>query len=87
MFRFTLNEAETEDWKSQVVMSSAHKGRRTIPYTFTEQSVAMLSDVLRSEVAVIVSIQIISAFVEMRKFITNHYGFYCNKWTALNASN
>jgi len=27
LFRFTLNEAETEDWKSQVVMSSAHKGR------------------------------------------------------------
>jgi hypothetical protein len=41
MFRFTLNEAETEDWKSQVVMSSTHKVRRTIPYTFTEQSVAI----------------------------------------------
>jgi len=86
LFRFQLTEAEFENWKSQIVMSenhnlksqnvmsSAHGGRRSLPYAFTEQGVAMLSAVLRSDVAVKVSIQIISAFVEMRKFIANHYG-------------
>jgi len=86
LFRFQLTEAEFENWKSQIVMSenhnlksqnvmsSAHGGRRSLPFAFTEQGVAMLSAVLRSDVAVKVSIQIISAFVEMRKFIANHYG-------------
>jgi hypothetical protein len=45
-----------------------------IPYAFTEQGVAMLSAGLRSESAVKVSIQIINAFVEMRKQIANHQG-------------
>jgi len=45
-----------------------------LPYAFTEQGVAMLSAVLRSEAAVKVSIRIMSAFVEMRKFIANHSG-------------
>src|SRR5690554_2484060 len=44
------------------------------PYAFTEQGVAMLSAVLRSDVAVKVSIQIINTFVEMRKLIANHSG-------------
>ena len=86
LFRFQLTEVEFENWKSKIVMSenhnlksqnvmsSAHGGRRSLPYAFTEQGVAMLSAVLRSDVAVKVSIQIISAFVEMRKFIANHYG-------------
>ena len=86
LFRFQLTEVEFENWKSQIVMSenhnlksqnvisSVHGGRRTLPYVFTEQGVAMLSAVLRSDVAVKVSIQIINAFVEMRKFIANHYG-------------
>lgn len=86
LFRFQLTEAEFENWKSQIVMSenhnlksqnvmsSAHGGRRSLPFAFTEQGVAMLSAVLRSKIAVKVSIQIISAFVEMRKFIANHYG-------------
>lgn len=86
LFRFQLTEAEFENWKSQnvmsenhnlisqIVMSSAHGGRRKLPYAFTEQGVAMLSAVLRSKIAVQISIQIINAFVEMRKFIANHYG-------------
>jgi hypothetical protein len=45
-----------------------------IPYAFTEQGVAMLSAVLRSYIAVKVSIQIINAFVEMRKLVANHHG-------------
>lgn len=86
MFRFQLTEAEFENWKSQILMfdnhnlksqnviSSVHGGRRTLPYAFTELGVAMLSAVLRSDMAVKVSIQIISAFVEMRKLIANHSG-------------
>ncbi|HBK83895.1 MAG TPA: DNA-binding protein, partial [Flavobacterium sp.] len=44
------------------------------PYVFTEQGVAMLSAVLRSEKAVMVSIQIMNAFVEMRKVLAHHTG-------------
>ena len=47
-------------------------GLRGAPYAFTEQGVAMLSAVFRCEVAVKVSIQIMSAFVEMRKFLMNN---------------
>jgi hypothetical protein len=74
-FRFQLNENEFENWKSQIVMSNEDKiGLRRPPYAFTEQGVAMLSAVLRSSVAVKVSIQIINAFVEMRKLISSHSG-------------
>lgn len=44
-------------------------GRRYLPYVFTEQGIAMLSGLLRNEIAVQVSINIMDAFVEMRKFI------------------
>ena len=43
-----------------------------LPYAFTEQGVAMLSAVLRSEIAVKISVQIMDAFVEMRKMIGSH---------------
>jgi len=52
--------------------SSKYGGRRKLPYVFTEQGVAMLAGVLRSETAVKMSIQIINAFVVMRKFIINN---------------
>jgi DNA-binding PadR family transcriptional regulator len=54
--------------KSQIATSS-WGGRRTNTYAFTEQGVAMLSAVLRSETAVKISVQIINAFVTMRRFI------------------
>ena len=47
-------------------------GRRTLPYVFTEQGIAMLSGVLRNRVAIQVSISIMNAFVEMRKFIARN---------------
>ncbi len=81
-FRFSLTEEEfgnlrfqsgtsssEKALRSQTVTSSDHGGRRYLPYVFTEQGVAMLSAVLRSETAIKVSIKIINAFVEMRKFI------------------
>ena len=73
IFRLSVNEFE--NWKSQIVMSNEDKrGLRWPPFAFTEQGVAMLSAILRSEIAIRVSIQIINAFVEMRKLITIHNG-------------
>lgn len=69
-FCFQLTEIEFKNWLSQLVMSNSEKmSIRRSPYAFTEQGVAMLSAVLRSDVAVKVSIQIMIAFVEMRKVI------------------
>lgn len=68
---FQLNDEEFSNWKSQIVMSKEDRmGLRRPPYVFTEQGVAMLSAVLRSETAVKVSIQIINAFVAMRRLIS-----------------
>ena len=47
-------------------------GRRYLPYAFTEQGIAMISAVLRSDVAIQVSINVMNAFVEMRRFIANN---------------
>lgn len=69
-FRFKLTPSETLNLKSQFVISSSNYGGRRVPiYAFTEQGIAMLSAVLRSETAVQVSIQIMQAFVSMRKTI------------------
>ena len=58
-FMFQLTEDEFQNWKSQIVMSNQDKmGLRWPPFAFTEQGVAMLSAILRSDVAIRVSIQI-----------------------------
>jgi phage regulator Rha-like protein len=76
-FRFQPTKQELENLLSQIVIpSSEHGGRRNPPFVFTEQGVSMLSAVLRSETAIKVSIQIINAFVEMRKNISNFNGLY-----------
>lgn len=72
-FMFQLNNEEFENWKSQIVISNSIKmGLRKKPLAFTEQGVAMLSGVLKSDTAVRISIQIINAFVAMRKFIASN---------------
>lgn len=72
-FMFQLNKEEVEYWKSQIVMSNKEiMGLRKPPFVFTEAGVAMLSATLRSETAVKMSVEIIKAFVEMRKFIINN---------------
>ena len=69
-FMFQLNDEEYKNWRSQFVTSNADKmGLRRPPYAFTEQGVAMLSSVLKSNVAVTVNIQIMRAFVAMRHFL------------------
>jgi hypothetical protein len=69
-FCFLMNNTEVTKWRSQIVMSNSVKiGLRWKPYVFTEQGVAMLSAVLKSSIAVEISIRIMKAFIEMRKFI------------------
>ena len=65
-FMFQLTEEEFSNLKSQIVTSSWGGLRRASPYAFTEQGVAMLSSVLRSERAVQVNIAIMGAFVGLR---------------------
>jgi len=72
-FRFQLTKTEYEEFlRSQNVTSKGRGGRRYRPYAFTEQGVAMLSAVLKSDTSVQVSIQIINAFVAMRRFIATN---------------
>lgn len=65
---------DEESLRSQIATLENGRGkhRKYLPYVFTEQGVAMLSAVLRSQTAVQMSIHIINAFVEMRKFISNN---------------
>ncbi|SHK90454.1 ORF6N domain-containing protein [Fibrobacter sp. UWB12] len=70
MFMFQLDNEEFAHWRSQFATSkSDQKGLRYAPYAFTEQGVAMLSAVLRSEKAIKVSIEIMNAFVQMRHYL------------------
>lgn len=71
-FRFQLTNEEFDALRSQIATSNGRGGRRYRPYMFTEQGIAMLAGVLRSEVAVKVSIHIMNTFVEMRHFISNN---------------
>lgn len=73
-FCFQLTKEEYENLIFQIGISSLneHGGRRKLPYVFTEQGIAMLSAVLRSEVAIQVSIKIMNTFVEMRRFLANN---------------
>lgn len=71
-FMFQLSTQEFDDLKYQFGTSSTWGGRRTAPYVFTEQGVAMLSSVLRSKRAVQVNIVIMRAFVQLRQLLDSH---------------
>ena len=80
-FRFQLTQEEYENLRfqfdtssliSQKVTPSKHGGRRYLPYVFTEQGVSMLSAILRSDIAIEVSIQIINTFVEMKRYLSSN---------------
>ena len=72
-FYFQMSSAEFKIWKSQIVMSDRDKkGLRRPPYVFTEQGVAMLSAIIKSDTAIKTSIQIMDAFVSMRQYISNN---------------
>lgn len=70
-FMFQLDATETANLTSQSVTSSSHGGRRRAPYAFTEQGVAMLSSVLRSDRAVQVNVQIMRTFVRLREILSS----------------
>ncbi len=69
---FQLSREEFTHLKSQIVISSWGGLRRATPYAFTEQGVAMLSSVLRSKRAVQVNIEIMRAFVRLRRILASH---------------
>jgi hypothetical protein len=71
-FMFQLTDEEFKNLKSQIVISSWGGARRSRPYAFTEQGVAMLSSVLRSKRAVQVNIEIMRAFVRLRQMLATH---------------
>jgi hypothetical protein len=72
-FMFQLSAEEFANLRSQSVISSAgHGGRRTAPYAFTEQGVAMLSTVLGSPRAIAVNIEIMRTFVRVRALAVTH---------------
>lgn len=68
-FRFQLNSQEKDELVANCDRFESLKHSAVNPYAFTEQGVAMLSAVLRSDIAVKVSIQIMNAFVELRKLV------------------
>jgi hypothetical protein len=70
-FMFQLEAAEWANLKSQFVTSS-WGGTRKPPYAFTEQGVAMLSSVLRSSRAIAVNVEIMRAFVRLRRMVVEH---------------
>lgn len=70
---FQLNNKEFTALKSQFAISkNSRGGRRTPPYAFTEQGVAMLSSVLNSERAIQINIAIMNTFVKMREMLLNN---------------
>jgi hypothetical protein len=75
-FMFQLTDAE---WKnlltSQIAISKNNRGgRRTAPFAFTEQGIAMLSGILNSDIAIDVNISIMRAFVKLRHYVLSQNG-------------
>ena len=76
-FCFQLTEKEVENLRFQIGTSSLnYGGRRYLPYAFTEQGVAMASAILRSDIAVRMSVQIMEAFVEMRRMLISNASLF-----------
>ena len=79
-FCFQLTEEEFQTLRFQFGTSMQNEevrgGRRYLPYVFTEQGIAMLAGILKNDIAVKVSINIIKSFIEMRKFISSNKQIY-----------
>ena len=74
-FMFQLDKDEFDSLRSQIVTSklkSGRGGRRYPPYAFTEEGVAMLSSILSSPRAIRVNVEIMRAFVRLRKILASH---------------
>ncbi len=70
-FMFELTKSEFANLRSQIVTSS-YGGTRYMPFAFTEQGIAMLSSVLKSEKAIEINISIMRTFVTIRQFALNY---------------
>ena len=70
--QFATSNVKSIDLTSQFATSNKRGGQRYMPYAFTESGIAMLSGVLRSPQAVIMNIQIMRAFVAMRRFLASN---------------
>lgn len=76
-FCFQLTEEEVQNLRFQSGTSSvSYGGRRYLPYVFTEQGIAMASAILRSDIAVKVSVEIMEAFVEMRRMLISNASLF-----------
>lgn len=72
-YMFELTKKELEDWRSQNATSNQEiMGMRYLPYAFTEHGILMLSSVLKSDLAIKMSIRIIDLFVAMRSLLLEH---------------
>lgn len=76
-FCFQLTDEEVQNLRFQIGTSSvSYGGRRYLPYVFTEQGIAMASAILRSDIAVKVSVEIMEAFVEMRRMLISNASLF-----------
>lgn len=71
-FMFQITAEEADAMVSQSVIPSRRSLGGSLPYVFTQEGIAMLSSVLRSEQAVAVNIQIMRAFVKLRQWLETH---------------
>ena len=71
-FRFQLTKDELETLRSQIVTFKGNLNTKYFPYVFTEQGISMLSAILKSDIAIDISIKIIDSFVAMRKLINSN---------------
>jgi len=73
-FMFQLNKDDVDFLRSQIVTLKKGRGQHSkyLPYAFTEQGVAMLSSVLRSQRAIQVNIEIMRAFIRLRQMLASH---------------
>ena len=71
-FRFQISDDEKDELVTNCDRFETLKHSSSNPYVYTEQGIAMLSAVLRSDVAVEVSVKIMNSFVEMRKFLLSN---------------
>ena len=78
MERRQESKQEFDNLRSQLVISS-WDGRFYAPYAFTEQGVSMLSSVLRSKRTILVNIEIMRAFVHLRRTLASHAGGFTRR--------
>lgn len=71
-FMFQLSEEEEVNLRAQLKSANSHGGRRTKYYVFTEHGAIMLASVLNTPIAVAASIQVVRAFISLRKMLSSH---------------